>query len=111
MPNQMSGISEALQEGKIRNLLLMGSNMLSSFSDANAVARGLTQTRMIVSYDLFLNDTAHEFADVVLPATAWLEELGCKATHTHLYLMPKVLEPEGEARTVSRGHARSGHAS
>ena len=51
-----------------------------------------------MSHDLFLNDTARRSADVVLPGTSWLEELGCKSTNTHLYLMPKVLEAPGEAR-------------
>jgi anaerobic selenocysteine-containing dehydrogenase len=37
---------------------------------------------------------------VVLPATAWLEELGCKSTNTHLYLMPKILDPAGETRSL-----------
>ena len=101
MPNQMSAITLALRAGSIDNLLLMGSNMLSSFADANAVAEGLARTRMVVSYDLFLNDTACRFADVVLPSTAWLEELGCKATHTHLYLMEPALEPAGETRSLS----------
>jgi anaerobic selenocysteine-containing dehydrogenase len=55
-----------------------------------------------VSHDLFLNDTARRLADVVLPATAWLEDVGCKSTNTHLYLMPKVLEPAGEARSLTR---------
>jgi anaerobic selenocysteine-containing dehydrogenase len=101
MPNQMSAIVAALRDGTIHNLLLMGSNMASSFSDANAVADGLARTRLVVSYDLFLNDTARRFADVVLPSTAWLEELGCKATHTHLYLMEPALEPAGETRSLS----------
>jgi anaerobic selenocysteine-containing dehydrogenase len=101
MPSQMSAITAALRDGSIHNLLLMGSNMLSSFSDANAVADGLARTKLVVSYDLFLNDTARRFADVVLPSTAWLEELGCKATHTHLYLMEPALEPVGEARPLS----------
>ena len=101
IPSQMSAVTAALREGSIDNLLLMGSNMLSSFSDANSVADGLARTRMVVSYDLFLNDTARQFADVVLPSTAWLEELGCKATHTHLYLMEPALEPAGETRPLS----------
>jgi anaerobic selenocysteine-containing dehydrogenase len=74
----------------------MGTNMLSSFADATEVAAGLERTRLVVSYDLFLTDTAKRFADVVLPGTAWLEELGCKMTHTHLYLMEQALEPPGE---------------
>jgi anaerobic selenocysteine-containing dehydrogenase len=101
VPSQMSAITAALRNGSIHNLLLMGSNMLSSFSDANAVADGLARTKLVVSYDLFLNDTARRFADVVLPSTAWLEELGCKATHTHLYLMEPALEPAGETRPLS----------
>jgi anaerobic selenocysteine-containing dehydrogenase len=74
--------------------------MLSSFADANRVAEGLARQELVVSYDLFMNETAERFADLVLPATAWLEELGCKSTNTHLYLMPKILEPPGEARAV-----------
>jgi anaerobic selenocysteine-containing dehydrogenase len=45
-----------------------------------------------------MNDTTRRFADVVLPATAWLEELGCKSTNTHLYLMPKALEAPGDTK-------------
>ena len=100
MPNQMSAFTSALCEGRIENLLLMGTNMLSSFADAGAVAAGLQRQRLVVSYDLFMNDTARRFADVVLPATAWLEELGCKMTHTHLYLMEPALAPAGEARSL-----------
>ena len=54
-----------------------GTNMLSSFADAErAWPTGLARADLVVSYDLFLNDTARRFADVVLPATAWLEEIG-----------------------------------
>jgi anaerobic selenocysteine-containing dehydrogenase len=56
----------------------------------------------VVSYDLFMNDTARRFADIILPSTAWLEELGCKATNTHLYLMEQALSPPGEARSLSQ---------
>jgi anaerobic selenocysteine-containing dehydrogenase len=47
-----------------------------------------------------MNETARRFADVVLPGTAWLEELGFKVTNTHLYLMERALEGEGEARPI-----------
>ncbi len=101
-PNQMSDVLAALREGRVRTLFQMGSNMLSSFPDARAAAEGLARTGLIVSQDLFLNDTAAQFADVVLPGTAWLEELGCKATHTHLYLMQPALAPPGETRSLYR---------
>jgi anaerobic selenocysteine-containing dehydrogenase len=99
VPNQMPRLTEALAAGRVRALLLFGTDMLSSFADAGRLAEGLARADLVVSYDLFLNDTARRLADVVLPATAWLEELGCKSTNTHLYLMPRVLEPAGEARS------------
>jgi anaerobic selenocysteine-containing dehydrogenase len=98
VPSQMPRVTEALQAGRIRVLLLFGTDVLSSYADAGAVAAGLARTELVVSHDLFWNDTARRFADVLLPGTAWLEELGAKATNTHLYLMPRILAPPGEAR-------------
>jgi anaerobic selenocysteine-containing dehydrogenase len=100
VPNQMARITESLVERRVRALLLFGTDMLSSFADANRVAEGLARQDLVMSYDLFMNETAQRFADVVLPATSWLEELGCKSTNTHLYLMPQILEPPGETRDV-----------
>ena len=101
LPNQMATVIEALHDGRIANLLLMGTNMLSSFADSARVAEGLARTQLVVSYDLFLNDTAKRFADVVLPSTAWLEELGCKSAFTHLYLMEPALAPAGESKPAT----------
>ena len=101
LPNQMSTVLEALHDGRIANMLLMGTNMLSSFADSNRVAEGLARTSLVVSYDLFLNDTARRFADVVLPSTAWLEELGCKSAFTHLYLMEPALAAAGETKPAT----------
>jgi anaerobic selenocysteine-containing dehydrogenase len=101
LPNQMPRVTEALLDGRVRVLFLLGTDMLSSFADAERLAEGLARTELIVSHDLFMNDTARRFADVVLPGTAWLEETGCKSTNTHLYLMPKILDPAGEARSLT----------
>jgi anaerobic selenocysteine-containing dehydrogenase len=101
VPNQMPRVTEALRAGRVRVMLLFGTDMLSSYADAARVAEGLARCDLVVSHDLFLNDTARRAAHVVLPATAWLEELGCKSTNTHLYLMPKILEPPGEVRSAA----------
>jgi len=101
IPNQMERITEAMLDGRLRVMLLFGTDMLSSFPDARRVAEGLARQDLVVSYELFQSDTTRRFADVLLPATAWLEELGCKSTNTHLYLMPKVLEAPGAARPVA----------
>jgi anaerobic selenocysteine-containing dehydrogenase len=96
----MSRVTEALVKGDVRVLLLLGTDMLGSFADVGRVAEGLARSELVVSYDLFMNETSRRFADVVLPGTAWLEEVGCKSTNTHLYLMEQALEPPAEARTA-----------
>ena len=101
IPNQMSRMIDALLDGRVRAMLLFGTNMLSSFADAARLAEGLARTDLIVSHDLFMQETARRFADVVLPGTAWLEQLGCKMTNTHLYLMEQALEPPGETRSLT----------
>jgi anaerobic selenocysteine-containing dehydrogenase len=101
IPNQMSRMLEALADGRVRAMLLFGTDMLSSFADAERLAAGFAQTNLIVCHDLFMNGTARRFADVVLPGTAWLEQLGCKMTNTHLYLMEPALEPPGETRSLT----------
>jgi anaerobic selenocysteine-containing dehydrogenase len=99
--DQMPRITEALVAGRIRVMLLWGTNMVSSFADSNQVVSGLRRCDLVAVHDLFMSDTARECADVLLPATSWLEEVGMKATNTHLYLMPQALEPPGDARSAS----------
>ncbi|HWE22770.1 MAG TPA: molybdopterin-dependent oxidoreductase [Myxococcales bacterium] len=98
IPNQMARVARALEEGAVRVLLLFGTDMMSSFADAARIESSFGNLDLLASYDLFLHDTARRHADVVLPATSWLESTGCKSTNTHLYLMPKIFDPPGEAR-------------
>ncbi len=100
IPSHMASITGAMTGGQIDVLLLFGTNMLSSFADANELARGLERTRLIVSYDLFQHATSRRYADLVLPATAWLENIGLKQTATHIYLMERALAPAGECRSL-----------
>jgi anaerobic selenocysteine-containing dehydrogenase len=101
IPSHMASITEAMTSGRLDVLLLFGTNMLSSFADASTLARGLERIGLIVSYDLFMNATSRQFADLVLPATAWLESIGLKQTATHIYLMERALAPAGECRSLT----------
>ncbi|HXM54701.1 MAG TPA: molybdopterin-dependent oxidoreductase, partial [Candidatus Dormibacteraeota bacterium] len=95
---EMSTIQAALEDGRVRVLLLLGTNMLSSFADSARVERALNELDLVVSFDLFMQETARRCAGVFLPGTSWLEETGFKTTNTHLYLMDRALTPRGEAR-------------
>ena len=101
VPTQMSAMLDAFEAGRIKALLLTGTDMVSSFADAGRLARGLERVELIVCHDLFPNETIRQHADLVLPATAWLEQLGAKMTYTHLYLMEQALPAPGETLTLS----------
>ena len=101
VPTQMSSIIDAIGDGRVRAMLLFGSDFVSSFADGARVKAGFEKVDLIVSHELFMNDTARRYADIVLPGTTWLEELGVKGTPTHVYLMDRILEPAGEARSMT----------
>lgn len=100
IPDQMAAMTQAMLDGKIKTLLLTGTNMLSSFADSNLLRKALRNVPMIVCHDLFESDTIREAADIVFPATAWVEQLGCKMTHTHIYLMDQAIAPQGDALSL-----------
>ena len=101
IPSHMTSIVEALNAGQLDVLMILGSNMLSTFADGNNVEQGLSKVRLIVAYDLFMNATIRRTADLILPGTAWLEELGLKQTATHIYLMERALPAAGDTRPLS----------
>ncbi|PWJ16528.1 molybdopterin-containing oxidoreductase family protein [Jannaschia seohaensis] len=98
IPNQMEAILEALESGAVKAFISIGSNLLSSFPDTTRVRRALARAELVVAYDLFENQTIREAADIVLPGTIWLEEIGVKATNGWVHLTEPVLPPAGQAR-------------
>jgi anaerobic selenocysteine-containing dehydrogenase len=100
VPSHMPSIARLFKDGGLDVLLTAGTDMLNSFSDSGAIERDLERVSLIIAYDVFVNDTIRRVADIVLPGTVWLEDLGIKDTATHLYLMDQALEPAGECRPL-----------
>ena len=98
IPNQMEAIVEGLESGAVKVFVSIGSNVLSSFADTNRMRAALDKAEMVVAYDIFANPTIREAADIVLPGTIWLEELGGKSTNTHIHLMDRVLPPPDDVK-------------
>jgi anaerobic selenocysteine-containing dehydrogenase len=98
IPNQMEAIVAALESGSVKVFLAIGSNVLSSFPDTNRVRAALAKADLVVAYDIFPNQLIREAADIVLPGTIWLEEIGAKSTNTHIHLSDRVLPAAGDAR-------------
>ncbi len=102
IPNHMASIATAIASGNIDVLFLFGSNILASFSDSTSLEKGLERVKLVVAYDIFMNETIRRVADLILPGTIWLEELGLKETASYIYLMERALQPEKEARPLMR---------
>jgi anaerobic selenocysteine-containing dehydrogenase len=102
IPNHMASIVDALNAGRLDVFFLMGCNMLSSFSDTVALEKSFEKVGLVVVYDIFMNETARRVADLILPGTIWLEELGLKDTASHIYLMERVLQPADTTRSMMR---------
>lgn len=97
--SHMGEIVAAIESGRIDVLLLFGTNMLSGYADSGRLERALANVKLIVAHDLFESETIRRAADIVLPGTSWLEEIGVKHSATHVYLMERALAPQGEARS------------
>ena len=77
---------------------MMGENPFLSDPNINKVRKALSALEFLVVQDIFLTETA-EFADVVLPATSYIEKDGTYTnTDRRVQIGRKVLEPPGEAR-------------
>jgi formate dehydrogenase major subunit len=90
-------IGSALHGG-VRGMYMMGENPFLSDPNINKVRKALAALEFLVVQDIFLTETS-EFADVVLPATSYLEKEGTYTnTDRRVQIGRKVLDPPGEAR-------------
>ncbi len=83
---------------KVRGMYIMGENPAMSDPDLNHARQALAALQHLVVQDIFMTETAW-LADVVLPASAWLEKTGTVTnTDRMLQLGRRVLQPPGDAR-------------
>lgn len=91
-------ITRAALEGRVRGMYIMGENPFLSDPNINKVRKALSNLDFLVVQDIFLTETT-EFADVILPATAYLEKLGTYTnTDRRVQIGRPAVEPPGEAR-------------
>jgi formate dehydrogenase major subunit len=91
-------IVAAALTGGVRGMYMMGENPFLSDPNINKVRKALSALDFLAVQDIFLTETA-EFADVILPASSYLEKDGSYTnTDRRVQLGRKVLDPPGEAR-------------
>jgi formate dehydrogenase major subunit len=91
-------VKSVLEPGGVRGMYMLGENPFLSDPNINKVRKALTALDFLVVQDIFLTETA-EFADVILPATSYLEKDGTYTnTDRRVQLGRKVLDAPGQAR-------------
>jgi len=82
----------------VRGMYMLGENPFLSDPNINKVRRALAGLDFLVVQDIFLTETA-EFADVILPASSYLEKDGTYTnTDRRVQLGRRALDPPGAAR-------------
>ncbi len=91
-------ITTGALEGRIKGMYCLGENPFLSDPNVNKVRKALSKLDFLVVQDIFLTETA-EFADVILPATSYLEKTGTYTnTDRRVQIGRPALRPPGEAR-------------
>ncbi len=97
----LAGDAEVLHAGPpVKAMIIQNTNPLSVCPDQNRVKRGFAREDLFVCvHEQFMTETA-QMADVVLPATTFLEhdDVYRGGGHQYIVLGPKLVEPPGECR-------------
>jgi formate dehydrogenase alpha subunit len=101
--NSMPGLTlteilQAVHEGKIKALYIIGSNPALNIPYTYGVREALKKAEFIVFQDMFMNETA-KFANVILPAASFAEKEGTFTnTEGRIQRINKAIEPVGNSR-------------
>ncbi|WP_300011987.1 formate dehydrogenase subunit alpha [uncultured Roseobacter sp.] len=91
-------IMDAVHEDKIRGMYVLGENPAMSDPDVEHARAALAKLDHLVVQDIFLTETAN-FADVILPASAFAEKSGTVTnTNRQVQMGRPAVSPPGEAR-------------
>lgn len=98
----LTGEPEALRHGPpVKAMLIQNTNPACVAPDQNKVRAGFAREDLfVVVHEQFMTDTA-KVADIVLPATMFVEhdDYYTGGGHQHLGFGPKLVEPPGECRS------------
>ncbi|MBC7287902.1 MAG: formate dehydrogenase subunit alpha [Armatimonadetes bacterium] len=90
---------DALIEGRMKAWYIVGENPVVSYSHIRKIEQALEAAEFVVVQDVFLNDTAEKYADVVLPAAGWAEVDGTFTnTERRVQRVRAAVQPPGEAK-------------
>ncbi|MDG2474231.1 MAG: formate dehydrogenase subunit alpha [Paracoccaceae bacterium] len=91
-------IMDAIHEGNIKGMYILGENPAMSDPDLNHARAALAKLDHLIVQDIFITETAN-YADVILPAAAFAEKSGTVTnTNRQVQMGRPALPPPGEAK-------------
>ncbi len=91
-------IMDAVHDGDITGMYVLGENPAMSDPDVEHARDALAKLKHLVVQDIFLTETAN-YADVILPASAWPEKTGTVTnTNRQVQMGRPALSPPGDAK-------------
>lgn len=98
----LTGDAEALHgKGPVKAMLIQNTNPMTVAPEQALVREGFAREDLfVVVHEQFMTETA-EMADIVLPATMFMEhdDLYYGGGHQHISVGPKLIDPPGECRS------------
>ena len=90
-------MTQAIDEGKLRGMVILGENPVVGDPNAAHVAESLKKLDFLAVIEIFPTETT-ELAHVILPAVSFAEKRGTKtATDRRVQWLERAVEPVGEA--------------
>jgi formate dehydrogenase alpha subunit len=91
-------IFDAIYDGKITALYLVGENPVLTEANAKHVREALEKLDFFVAQDLFISETA-QYADVIFPAASFAEKVGTFTnTERRIQLVRRAIPPRGDSK-------------
>lgn len=89
---------EAMKDGKIKGVWVIGSNPVASMPNRQKVIDALEASELVIVQDAFLESETGNFADILLPGALWAEAEGIMVnSERNVALMQKAVDAPGEA--------------
>lgn len=89
---------EALNDGRLKAIWIMGTNPLVSLPDVRMAEEGLKRTKFVVVQEASNKPETLKYADVILPAATWAEKEGTMTNaERRITYLNKIVDAPGEA--------------
>jgi ferredoxin-nitrate reductase len=90
---------DALESGQLKAIWIACTNPLVSLPNSHQIEKAMANAKFVVVQEISHKADTLEYADLVLPAAAWLEKEGTMTnSERRISYLPKEIEAPGEAR-------------